>query len=765
MVPVAGDNPRLRFWHWYSFSSGDQGEVQIKAEGGDWETVSGPLSGTSSSAWTRPFVDLSNLGGQTVQVGFRVSSRNAAGGDDTSHGWFIDEVMVEPFNRSPVAEPDDVTMNEDESVDIDVLNNDSDPDGDVLTLSITRDARNGSAVIDDGGTAGSPSDDVIQYTPNVNFNGTDDLIYQVDDGNGKSDTAIVRITVRSVNDRPSFVAGSDQAVDEDAGAQSVSNWASGIIAGPVDEAGQALTFEIVANDNPDLFVHGPSVSAGGTLTYTTSQDAFGEAVISVALRDNGGTARGGIDLSAPASLTITVNPVNDAPVFEGLSDIALLEDGEVTIDLDDYLSDVDHTNDALSVGAEVLSADPLGNVTVTQMGMRTVYRIQVDENDLQITLDSETHVATFATSSDSTGVFSVTFWAEDPEGLGTTADVNVTVNNVNDAPQFTGGPDQQIDEDAGAQRVAGWATAISVGPSNEAGQTLTFSIIANSNPALFSQGPAVAVDGALTYTPAPNAFGKATATFVLRDNGGTTNGGVDTSDPHSFSITVNPINDPPPPADITSPTNAASITVEGDPAKPFEVSWTVVEDVDGDDVTYTWQLSGDIAFANLLLEEERDADAQFTTDFQTLDSLLIESEVAVNGSVLLHHRVVTSDGTLATMGNAYTLTLTRGIITDIEGVDDLPAHFALLGAFPNPFNPNTTLQFDLPTAADIKLYVFDALGRLVLEKDVGRLSAGRAHHVRVDASSLPSGVYLYRLGAEMSHKRSAMKSGRFILIK
>ena len=89
-----------------------------------------------------------------------------------------------------------------------------------------------------------------------------------------------------------------------------------------------------------------------------------------------------------------------------------------------------------------------------------------------------------------------------------------------------------------------WATAISAGP-NEAGQTVAFNVTANTNVALFSAGPAVSPTGVLTYTPAANANGTATITLVLQDNGGTANGGVDTSATQTFTITVNAVNDAP----------------------------------------------------------------------------------------------------------------------------------------------------------------------------------------------------------------------------
>ena len=74
---------------------------------------------------------------------------------------------------------------------------------------------------------------------------------------------------------------------------------------------------------------------------------------------------------------------------------------------------------------------------------------------------------------------------------------------------------------------------------------LTFVVTGNTNPALFSVAPAVAADGTLTYELAPDANGVASITIVLTDNGGTVNGGVDTSAPGTFTITAVAVNDVP----------------------------------------------------------------------------------------------------------------------------------------------------------------------------------------------------------------------------
>jgi hypothetical protein len=98
--------------------------------------------------------------------------------------------------------------------------------------------------------------------------------------------------------------------------------------------------------------------------------------------------------------------------------------------------------------------------------------------------------------------------------------------------------------------VPGWATA-SPGTADEAGHTLTFIVTGNTNASLFSAAPAVSATRILTYAPAPNASGTANINLLFQDSGGTANGGVDTSAPQTFTITVTPVNDAP------VPTNAA----------------------------------------------------------------------------------------------------------------------------------------------------------------------------------------------------------------
>ena len=122
----------------------------------------------------------------------------------------------------------------------------------------------------------------------------------------------------------------------------------------------------------------------------------------------------------------------------------------------------------------------------------------------------------------------------------------ITVTAVNDAPSFVAGaPTRPSAEDAGAQTVAGWATAISPGPADEAGQTVTFQVTDNTNAALFCAAPAVVA------RPAPDLHAGAERQRhrhghrALRDNGGTPTAASNTSAPQTFTITVTAVNDAP----------------------------------------------------------------------------------------------------------------------------------------------------------------------------------------------------------------------------
>ncbi len=126
-----------------------------------------------------------------------------------------------------------------------------------------------------------------------------------DGGKDASPTVMLTILVTPVNDVPGFTKGPDVTVAEGSGAYAAA-WATGITAGPPNEAWQALTFEVTANDNPGLFDGQPAVASDGTLTFTPVAVGIGTATIEVRIGDDGGTADGGIDLSPTQTFLITV---------------------------------------------------------------------------------------------------------------------------------------------------------------------------------------------------------------------------------------------------------------------------------------------------------------------------------------------------------------------------------------------------------------------------------------------------------------------------
>ncbi|MBU0519832.1 T9SS type A sorting domain-containing protein [bacterium] len=89
----------------------------------------------------------------------------------------------------------------------------------------------------------------------------------------------------------------------------------------------------------------------------------------------------------------------------------------------------------------------------------------------------------------------------------------------------------------------------------------------------------------------------------------------------------------------------------------------------------------------------------------------------------------------------------------------IPTEFTLYGAYPNPFNPTTTLRFDLPLAERVNLSVYDISGRLVATLIDGFRNAG-SHEVTFDGSALVSGIYVYRLTAG-----EFTQSGKMVLMK
>src|SRR6266536_2759892 len=349
-----------------------------------------------------------------------------------------------------------------------------------------------------------------------------------------------------VNDAPSFTLLGNVTINEDAGAQTVAGFARNISAGPPNESGQHLTFSVVAHITSDTltFTSGQAIDpTTGDLTFTTSADSNGTATLDVTLKDDGGTDRGGIDTSPTRSFSLTVRAVNDAPLFDLPGNVTVNEDaGPKTV-----------TNFATNFRP--------GPATATDEAGQTLvrYDIAVLSTTGGLTFASGPAVDSngtlkFQSNANAFGTATVQVTAVD-SGPGTSPNVNsasktftLTVNPVNDAPDFTLSGDVTVNEDAGPQRIRNFARNISAGAANESGQHLTFSVTAHvtSGTLTFTSGPAIdPTTGDLTFTTAADSNGTATVDVTLKDDGGTDRGGVDTSPTRSFTLTVRAVNDAP----------------------------------------------------------------------------------------------------------------------------------------------------------------------------------------------------------------------------
>ena len=87
-----------------------------------------------------------------------------------------------------------------------------------------------------------------------------------------------------------------------------------------------------------------------------------------------------------------------------------------------------------------------------------------------------------------------------------------------------------------------------------------------------------------------------------------------------------------------------------------------------------------------------------------------------------------------------------GPVSGVKASNNLPGAFALSQNYPNPFNPTTTIEFSLPVRSSVHLVLFNVLGQVVKEIVNGDYTAG-THRITLDASTLATGVYFYKLKA------------------
>src|SRR5262249_47853902 len=173
-----------------------------------------------------------------------------------------------------------------------VLANDTDADNDPLSAVLVSGPSHGTLALDPAGQ--------FIYTPDPNFSGTDSFTYKATDGTAESNAAMVTINVTPVNDAPS-AAPDSYTINED---ETLAVAAAGVLANDSDVEGDALSAVLVSGP-----AHGTlSLNADGSFDYTPNADFNG--IDSFTYNANDGLANG------LATVTITVNAVNDAPVAQ-----------------------------------------------------------------------------------------------------------------------------------------------------------------------------------------------------------------------------------------------------------------------------------------------------------------------------------------------------------------------------------------------------------------------------------------------------------------
>lgn len=390
----------------------------------------------------------------------------------------------------PIARDDTAATNEDTSVDIIVLSNDSDPEGEALTIiSISNGPAHGTAVVKSG-----PGYQYIEYTPAPNWNGTDTFDYTIQEGAAGpgTDTATVTVTVNDVQDPPDAV--DDSYTIDEGGA--LNEAAPGVLGNDSDPDGDAIP--VSAFDAIGTAGGAVAVNLDGSFTYTPPHpDWNGTDTFSYTITDGNGNFD-------TATVTVTVNPVNDDPVA---NDDAATTDEDTPVTIDVLANDTDVDGDTLTVDS------------VTQGAHGAVANNGTD--------------VTYTPDPNWNGVDTFTYTVSDGNGGTDTATVTVTVNPVNDAPDavddsYTIAEGTVLNE--AAPGVLGNDTDVD-------GDLL--SVVVFQTPS--NQGGTVVMnpDGSFTYTPPdPDWYGTDTFTYVIGDG----NGGGDTG---TVTVTVTNVPDPP----------------------------------------------------------------------------------------------------------------------------------------------------------------------------------------------------------------------------
>ena len=581
---------------------------------------------------------------------FYFAADDADGADSTSV-----TITVTSVNDAPVAVDDTGTMTEDDSAtSFTVLSNDTDTEGDTLTVS--------SPTISSGDTTGTVTTDgtTVTYTPSGDFNGTTVIDYTItDDGttNGSNDfltdTGTLTITVSEVNDAP--IANDVTAtIAEDAAQQTYPVTLSSIYASDADSDTLTITSAALAGDVSGSI----DFSDGINLLYTPGPDFNGVATLTYTVTDNGTTGGSNDFLTDSGSILVTVTPVADSPVIDTTpatySGTEITEDAaNITITLIDSASLVDVDGERLQLFS--INLDNGGN-----------YVINYDSNGAWDGTVTYTPAANFAGNE----VFSYAV-TDGVEVVNLSLTVPVAIG-TNDAP-VANADTQTVSEDTQT------ATQIAVlsNDTDAEGDSLTVTgvVIASTTPE-FGTGPGtVTTDGTyVSYTPAAGFVGTETITYTITDDG--TSNAI--SDPLTASgtltVTVTNVNDPPVVVDPESDTTPEGIAI------------TVPV---GTDANYVTDPEGDTIVVDTVSIASGDASGTVSIDGTT--GITYTPSANFNGTVVIDYQV-SDDGTTNAAADPLTATGTLTITVTADAVNSAPV---ASGDTQTVIEDSTTISIDV----------------------------------------------------------------------
>ena len=336
-----------------------------------------------------------------------VTASDGKGGTDS----ITVTINVSNVNEAPTAVNDTATTDEDQSVRIDVLANDTDPDTEraALTVSVLRDPLDGTARVE--------RDRTITYTPNANFAGENSFTYSVSDGS-LSDAGSVTVTVEAVNDAPAFPAATaERSVSENAspGAK------VGVPVIATDVDGDLLGYRLQGAPEFEIDEDTGQIQVAPGVTLDREHTSSYEVTVTA---DDG---KGGTD---SITVTINVSNVNEAPTA---------------------VNDTARTAEDQSVKIDVLANDTDPDTE------RAALRVSVQRQPLNGTASVERdRTITYTPNANFAGENSFTYSVSDGS-LSDAGSVTVTVEAVNDAPTFPSPTaarsvpeDAEADDDVGA---------------------------------------------------------------------------------------------------------------------------------------------------------------------------------------------------------------------------------------------------------------------------------------------------------------------------